>query len=72
LARDFYTWRNIAKGARTKPTVKTALRHAAYSGGWKRFEPLWDVAIRAKRVAALRPVLEQVLTSRAGLRPGRR
>jgi radical SAM superfamily enzyme YgiQ (UPF0313 family) len=62
--KDFYTWRNIARGAWTKPTLKSAIRHAAYSGGWKRFEPLWDVAIRAKRIAALRPVLEQVLTSR--------
>lgn len=59
--RDFYTWKNIATGAATKPTLPAALRHAFYAGGWKRFESMWDVAIRAKRIAALRPVLEGVL-----------
>jgi radical SAM superfamily enzyme YgiQ (UPF0313 family) len=61
--RGFYAWRNIFRGARTKPDVRGALRHAAYAGGWKRFEPLWDMAIRAKRVAALRPALESVLSA---------
>jgi len=51
---EFYTWRNIFRGARTKPDLHGALRHAAYAGAWKRFEPLWDMAIRAIRVAALR------------------
>jgi radical SAM superfamily enzyme YgiQ (UPF0313 family) len=61
--RDFYTWRNILRGARTKPDLLGSLRHAGYAGGWKRFEPLWDMAIRAKRVAALRPALESVLSA---------
>jgi hypothetical protein len=30
--------------------------------GWKKFEPLWDMAIRLKRVTAMLPVLESVLT----------
>jgi hypothetical protein len=33
----------------------------AYTGGWKKFEPMWDWVIRAKRVANLLPVLETVL-----------
>jgi hypothetical protein len=33
----------------------------AYSGGWKRLEPMWDWVIRAKRVSNLLPVLENVL-----------
>ena len=61
--REFYTWRNIFRGARTKPDLRGALRHAAYAGGWKRLAPLWDMAIRAKRVAALRPALESVLSA---------
>ena len=68
--REFYTWRNIFRGARTKPDVRGALRHAAYAGGWKRFEPLWDMAIRAKRVAALRPALESVLSANRRNRGG--
>jgi radical SAM superfamily enzyme YgiQ (UPF0313 family) len=61
--REFYTWRNIVRGARTKPDLRGTLRHAGYAAGWKRFEPLWDLAIRVKRVAALRPLLESVLTT---------
>jgi radical SAM superfamily enzyme YgiQ (UPF0313 family) len=66
--REFYTWRNIFRGARTKPDLPGALRHAAYAGGWKRLEPLWDMAIRARRVASMRPLLESVLDRRPGRR----
>ena len=30
----------------------------AYAGGWKKFEPLWDLVIRAKRVGGMLPMLE--------------
>ena len=60
--RDFYGWANIARGAWSKPTIDGRLRHVAYAAGWKKLEPLWDWAIRAKRVADLRPALEAVLT----------
>jgi hypothetical protein len=59
--REFYEWRNIVRGASTKPTSAGALRHAAYAAGWKKFEPLWDWLIRARRVGRARPVLESVL-----------
>jgi hypothetical protein len=42
--------------------VLATARHIAYAAGWKKFEPLWDLAIRAKRVTAMLPVLERVLT----------
>ena len=60
--KQFYTWRNIWAGAQTKDTVIGAARHMAYSAGWKKFEPVWDMAIRLKRVTAMLPVLESVLT----------
>jgi hypothetical protein len=50
------------KGASSKQHLKAQLRHVAYAAGWKKFEPLWDWVIRAKRVAVLLPVLEAVLT----------
>ena len=59
--RDFYRWRNIARGAATKPTMAGAVRHAAYAAGWKKFEPLWDWLIRARRVGRALPILETVL-----------
>ena len=74
--RDFYRWRNIVRGAATKPTLAGALRHAAYAAGWKKFEPLWDWLIRARRVGRALPVLETVLEGsaasvRAGAGPAR-
>ena len=60
--REFYRWGSIWKGAWAKPGLQERLRHVAYAGGWKKFEPLWDWVIRAKRVTALLPMLEAVLT----------
>jgi hypothetical protein len=59
--RDFYRWPAIVEAAWTKQTVTGRLRHLAYTGGWKKFEPLWDLVIRAKRVANFVPLLERVL-----------
>jgi len=59
---DFYKWGSILRGASSKHKVKERLRHVAYAGGWKKFEPLWDWIIRAKRVTSLLPMLEAVLT----------
>lgn len=39
------------------------MRHLAYSGAWKKLEPVWDLIIRAQRVTQLLPTLENVLTS---------
>jgi radical SAM superfamily enzyme YgiQ (UPF0313 family) len=59
--RDFYRWGAIVQGAMHKETWAARARHFAYSAGWKKFEPLWDFVIRARRVAYMRPVLERVL-----------
>lgn len=59
--RNFYTWGSIWKGAMRKDSWRGTLRHAGYAGGWKKFEPLWDWVIRAKRVGAALPVLESIL-----------
>jgi radical SAM superfamily enzyme YgiQ (UPF0313 family) len=60
--RQFYTWRNIARGAAAHGRVMPGLRHFAYASGWKKFEPLWDVVIRAKQAGAMLPVLEGILS----------
>jgi radical SAM superfamily enzyme YgiQ (UPF0313 family) len=59
--QQFYQWRSILTGAWTKGKLSGRLRHVAYAGGWKKFEPVWDWVIRAKRVSNLLPVLEGVL-----------
>jgi radical SAM superfamily enzyme YgiQ (UPF0313 family) len=68
---SFYRWGSILRGAATKPSWRGKLRHAAYAGGWKKFEPLWDLVIRAKRVSAMLPVLESVLDKGRGAAPPR-
>lgn len=59
---QFYSWRSIVRGASTKPGIVPGLRHVAYSAGWKKFEPMWDLVIRSRRLVNMRPMLEQVLS----------
>ncbi|MBN1485205.1 MAG: B12-binding domain-containing radical SAM protein [Chloroflexia bacterium] len=66
---DFYRWSAIWRAAASKPDWPQRLRHLAYSGGWKKFEPLWDLLIRARRVARMRPLLERILQGSRS-RPG--
>jgi radical SAM superfamily enzyme YgiQ (UPF0313 family) len=71
--RDFYRWGSIVRGASTKAAWGDRLRHVAYAGGWKKFEPAWDLVIRARRASTMLPVLETVLAAfgrRAGARDG--
>jgi radical SAM superfamily enzyme YgiQ (UPF0313 family) len=64
--RDFYRWGSIARGAATHGDLRSAVRHAAYAAGWKKFEPLWDLVIRARRTAMMLPLLEAILCESAG------
>jgi radical SAM superfamily enzyme YgiQ (UPF0313 family) len=59
--REFYQWSSIFQGAWTKPDLAGKLRHLAYAGGWKKFEPLWDWVIRLHRVSNFLPLLETIL-----------
>jgi radical SAM superfamily enzyme YgiQ (UPF0313 family) len=58
---EFYRWRSILRGAAAHGEAAAGLRHLAYAAGWKKFEPLWDLVIRAKRTAWMLPVLESIL-----------
>jgi radical SAM superfamily enzyme YgiQ (UPF0313 family) len=69
--RDFYRWGSILRGASTQPSLRERIRHIAYAGGWKKFEPLWDVAIRTGQVLHLLPLLESILTGFGEHAPGR-
>ena len=68
--RDFYRWSSILRAACTHEAPLETLRHLAYAGGWKKFEPLWDLVIRAKRVATFLPLLESLLGCNQGAVPG--
>lgn len=59
----FYRWSAIFQGAFTKDDLAGQLRHLAYAGGWKKFEPLWDLVIRLQRVSNFLPLLESLLNA---------
>lgn len=61
--REFYRWKNIFKSSQAHQEFSDQIRHVAYAGGWKKFEPAWDWIIRAKRAANMLPVLETVLAA---------
>jgi radical SAM superfamily enzyme YgiQ (UPF0313 family) len=60
--REFYRWASIIRGASAHQSLVGGVRHAAYAAGWKKFEPLWDLVIRAKRAGSMLPVLETILS----------
>lgn len=59
--RDFYRWSSIWRGAAHKKGMRERTRHIAYAGGWKKFEPMWNVAIRSRQVLHALPLLELIL-----------
>ncbi len=66
--REFYRWPSIARGSLSHGSVKHQAKHFFYAAGWKKFEPLWDLVIRAKQLHAMTPLLEGVL-SKVSARP---
>ncbi len=60
--RDFYRWGSIVRSASAHDEVISGVRHFAYAAGWKKFEPLWDMVIRAKKAGMMLPVLEAILS----------
>jgi radical SAM superfamily enzyme YgiQ (UPF0313 family) len=60
--RDFYRWSSIFRSAWAQEGLAERLRHVAYVSGWKKFEPLWDWVIKAKRVGDFLPLLETILS----------
>jgi radical SAM superfamily enzyme YgiQ (UPF0313 family) len=67
--RDFYRWGAIGRAASAHPTLKHRAKHFAYAAGWKKFEPAWDLVIKARRLGLMTPLLEGVLSRVTG-RPG--
>jgi hypothetical protein len=64
--RDYYRWSSIWQGAAGQDSLAARARHLAYAGGWKKFEPLWDLLIRSRHVNAMLPALERTLDAFVG------
>jgi radical SAM superfamily enzyme YgiQ (UPF0313 family) len=60
--REFYRWSSIAQASLFHGSMKHQIKHFAYATGWKKFEPLWDLVIRARQLPAMTPLLEGVLS----------
>jgi radical SAM superfamily enzyme YgiQ (UPF0313 family) len=60
--KSFYSWSNIAKASLQHETLKHQLKHFAYAGGWKKFEPIWNFLIRSGALNRTLPILEAVLS----------
>jgi radical SAM superfamily enzyme YgiQ (UPF0313 family) len=60
--REFYRWGAIAQASGHHGSLKHQAKHFFYAAGWKKFEPLWDLLIRAKQLNSVTPLLEGVLS----------
>ncbi len=59
--REFYRWGSIARASLHHGTAKHQAKHFFYAAGWKKFEAVWDLVIRARQLNWMTPVLEAVL-----------
>jgi radical SAM superfamily enzyme YgiQ (UPF0313 family) len=64
--RSFYSWKNIYKASMQHETMKYKLKHFAYAGGWKKFEPIWNFMIKTKGLNKMLPLLEAILSKAGG------
>ena len=70
--REFYRWASIARGSLAHGSIKHQAKHFFYAAGWKKFERLWGMVIRARQLPAMTPVLESILSKVSGKQdPGR-
>ena len=60
--REFYRWSSIASASLHHGELKHQAKHFFYAAGWKKFEPLWDLIIRARQLNWATPLLEAVLS----------
>jgi len=60
--KEFYSWENIIKASLNHESHKHKLKHFMYSGGWKKFEPLWNVLIKTRNLNNMLPLLESILS----------
>lgn len=59
--KEFYRWSNIFRSSLNHTSHKHKLKHLFYTGGWKKFEPVWNVLIKSKNLNNVLPILESIL-----------
>lgn len=64
--RSFYSWSNIWNASWQHDELKHTIKHFAYAGGWKKFEPLWNFMIKTRGLNKMLPLLETILSKVKG------
>ncbi len=59
---QFYRWPNIFKASFKHESHKHKLKHFLYTGGWKKFEAVWNFMIKTKNLNSMLPLLESILS----------
>lgn len=60
--KEFYSWANIVEASFKHESLKHQLKHLFYTGGWKKFEPLWNFLIKTGGLNNMLPLLESILS----------
>jgi radical SAM superfamily enzyme YgiQ (UPF0313 family) len=60
--REFYRWSAMSRASLFHGSLKHQAKHFFYAAGWKKFEPAWNLVIRAKQLRLMTPLLEGVLS----------
>lgn len=60
--KEFYRWPNIFKSSFNHESAKHMIKHLAYTGGWKKFEAVWNFLIKTKSLNSMLPLLESILS----------
>ncbi|GAB3547408.1 B12-binding domain-containing radical SAM protein [Spirosoma fluminis] len=61
--QSFYSWLNILKSSFAHESLKHKLKHLFYTGGWKKFEPVWNLLIKTRTLNDMLPILESILAN---------
>jgi radical SAM superfamily enzyme YgiQ (UPF0313 family) len=69
--REFYRWGSMARASLRHGSLNHQAKHFFYAAGWKKFEPLWDLIIRARQLNWATPLLEAVLARVTGEKTNR-
>ena len=67
--RDFYSWKNIFASCSQDKSLSSKLSHFAYTGGWKKLEPFWNILIKAGLLNKMLPALEFLLSHTKSTHP---
>ncbi|MBS1602026.1 MAG: B12-binding domain-containing radical SAM protein [Bacteroidetes bacterium] len=60
--RSFYSWANITRASLGHDNPRHMIKHFAYAGGWKKFEPMWNFMIKTRGLNKMLPLLEAILS----------